>query len=75
MIGFHANSCGGMAMEEMIAEGRISGVIDFTPHEIVDEMMAGYCKGIGPTRLETAGTMAVPMVFAPGDRSYIHQDA
>ncbi len=66
MIGFHANGCGGMAMEEMIAEGRISGVIDFTPHEIADEMMAGYCKGIGPTRLETAGTMGIPMVFAPG---------
>ena len=25
MIGFHANGCGGMAMEELIAEGLIAG--------------------------------------------------
>lgn len=66
MMGFHTNGCGGMAMEEMISEGQIAGVIDFTPHEIADEMMAGYCKGIGPNRLETAGTMGIPLVFAPG---------
>jgi uncharacterized protein (UPF0261 family) len=66
MMGFHTNGCGGMAMEEMIAEGQIAGVIDFTPHEIADEMMAGYCKGIGPNRLETAGEKGIPLVFAPG---------
>jgi uncharacterized protein (UPF0261 family) len=59
MIGFHANGCGGMAMEELIGEGRIAGVLDLTPHEIADEMFGGYCKGIGPTRLETAATMGV----------------
>jgi uncharacterized protein (UPF0261 family) len=66
MIGFHANGCGGMAMEELIGEGRIAGVLDLTPHEIADEMFGGYCKGIGPTRLETAGVMGVPLVLAPG---------
>ena len=66
MIGFHANGCGGMAMEELIAEGLIAGVLDFNPHEIADEMFGGYCKGIGPARLETAGKMGVPLVFAPG---------
>jgi uncharacterized protein (UPF0261 family) len=66
MIGYHANGCGGMAMEEMIAEGLITGVLDFTPHEIADEMFGGYCRGIGPDRLETAGRMGVPLVFAPG---------
>jgi len=66
MLGFHANGCGGMAMEELIAEGRITGVLDFNPHEIADEMFGGYCKGIGPTRLETAGRMGIPLVFAPG---------
>ncbi len=66
MIGFHANGCGGMAMEELIGEGRIAGVLDLTPHEIADEMFGGYCKGIGLSRLETAGAMGVPMVFAPG---------
>ncbi len=66
MIGFHANGCGGMAMEELIAEGRIAGVLDFTPHEIADDMFGGYCKGIGPSRLETAGRMGVPLILAPG---------
>ncbi|MCX5813920.1 MAG: Tm-1-like ATP-binding domain-containing protein [Proteobacteria bacterium] len=66
MMGFHTNGCGGMAMEEMIAEGLIAGVMEITPHEIADEMMSGYCKGIGPSRLETAGIMGIPVVFAPG---------
>jgi len=66
MMGFHTNGCGGMAMEEMIADGKITGVIDFTPHEIADEMLGGYCKGIGPSRLETAGRMGIPLIFAPG---------
>jgi uncharacterized protein (UPF0261 family) len=66
MIGFHANGCGGMAMEELIAEGRIAGVLDFTPHEIADEMFGGYCRGIGPARLETAVSMGIPLVFSPG---------
>jgi uncharacterized protein (UPF0261 family) len=66
MIGFHANGCGGMAMEEMISQGLISGVLDLTPHEIADEMFGGYCRGIGPSRLETAGKVGVPLVFAPG---------
>jgi uncharacterized protein (UPF0261 family) len=66
MMGFHTNGCGGMAMEEMIADGKIAGVIDFTPHEIADEMLGGYCQGIGPSRLETAGRMGIPLIFAPG---------
>ncbi|MGB9627910.1 MAG: Tm-1-like ATP-binding domain-containing protein [Thermodesulfobacteriota bacterium] len=66
MIAFHANGCGGMAMEEFISEGLVAGVIDFTLHEIADEMYGGYCKGIGPQRLETAGKKGIPIVVAPG---------
>jgi len=66
MIAFHANGCGGMAMEQLIAQGLIAGVLDFTTHEIADEMFGGYCKGIGPERLETAGGMGIPFVVAPG---------
>ena len=66
MVAFHANGCGGMAMEEFIAEGLVAGVLDFTPHEIADEMFGGYCRGIGPSRLETAGRVGVPLLFAPG---------
>ncbi len=66
MIAFHANGCGGMAMEEFVAEGLVAGVIDFTTHEIADEMFGGYCKGIGPTRLEMAGQFGIPLVVVPG---------
>lgn len=66
MIGFHANGCGGMAMEHLVEEGWIAGVLDFTPHEVADELYGGYCKGIGEDRLEMAGRMGVPFVFAPG---------
>jgi uncharacterized protein (UPF0261 family) len=66
MIAFHANGCGGMAMEELIAQGLIAGVLDFTTHEIADEMFGGYCKGMGPARLETAGHMGIPLVVVPG---------
>jgi uncharacterized protein (UPF0261 family) len=66
MIGFHANGCGGMAMEELIGEGVITGVLDFTPHEVADDLYGGYCRGIGPDRFETAGRMGIPLVLAPG---------
>jgi uncharacterized protein (UPF0261 family) len=66
MIAFHANGIGGMAMEEFIAQGLVAGVIDFTLHEIADEMFGGYCKGIGPKRLEMAGQFGIPLVVAPG---------
>jgi uncharacterized protein (UPF0261 family) len=66
MIAFHANGCGGMAMEEFIAQGLVAGVIDFTTHEIADEMFGGYCKGIGPERLETADKTGIPLVVVPG---------
>jgi uncharacterized protein (UPF0261 family) len=66
MMTFHAVGTGGMALEELIGEGRIEGVLDITPREIVDEFYEGFSKGAGPDRLETAGKMGVPLVFAPG---------
>ena len=66
MIAFHANGTGGMAMEEFIAQGLVAGVLDFTTHEIADEMFGGYCRGIGPMRLETAGKVGIPLVVVPG---------
>ncbi|HOE16430.1 MAG TPA: Tm-1-like ATP-binding domain-containing protein [Syntrophorhabdaceae bacterium] len=66
MIGFHANGVGGMAMEEMVGQGLLVGVLDFTPHELADEMYGGYCRGIGEKRFEMAGEMGVPLVLAPG---------
>jgi uncharacterized protein (UPF0261 family) len=63
---FHANGTGGMAMEDLIEQGLISGVVDFALHEFADAMHGGYCGGIGPGRLEAAGRAGIPQVVVPG---------
>lgn len=63
---FHANGTGGMAMEDLIDQGLIQGVLDFALHEFSDELYNGYCSGIGPDRMETAGRLGIPQVVVPG---------
>jgi uncharacterized protein (UPF0261 family) len=63
---FHANGTGGMAMEDLIDQGLISGVLDYALHEFADELYGGYCGGIGPGRLESAGKYGIPQVVVPG---------
>ena len=38
-VSFHASGAGGSAMEELIAEGMIHGVLDLTPHELTEEVV------------------------------------
>ncbi len=62
---FHANGPGGMAMEQLIGEGRIEAVLDITTTELPDELCGG--KGsAGPRRLEKAGEIGIPQVVVPG---------
>lgn len=63
---FHANGTGGMAMEDLVDQGLISGVMDFALHEFADAMYGGYCGDIGPGRLESAGRRGLPQVVVPG---------
>ncbi len=63
---FHANGTGGMALEDLVDQGLIAGVLDFALHEFADEMYGGYCGDIGPGRLESAGKMGIPQVVVPG---------
>jgi uncharacterized protein (UPF0261 family) len=63
---FHANGTGGMAMEDLIDQGLIQGVLDLALHEFADEMYNGYCSGIGQERMETAGRLGIPQVIVPG---------
>jgi uncharacterized protein (UPF0261 family) len=72
VVAFHPNGTGGMAMERMIREGRIAGVIDLTTHELVDEL-AGGGHACGPHRLEAASDMKIPQVVIPGSIDYIVQ--
>ena len=62
---FHATGTGGMAMEELIADGYITGVLDITTTELADEL-AGGVMSAGAGRLEAAGSKGLPQVVCPG---------
>lgn len=63
---FHANGTGGMALEDLVEQGLINGVLDYALHEFADQLYGGYCGGIGPGRLESAGKRGIPQVVVPG---------
>jgi uncharacterized protein (UPF0261 family) len=66
VIAFHANGTGGMAMEELAREGYFDGILDLATHELADELMTGYCRGIGPERLMPPPDRMVPRLVVPG---------
>jgi len=70
VIVFHPNGTGGRAMEELIEQGYFIGVLDYTPHEIVDELFGGLHRA-GPHRLEAAGRKGIPQVILPGCLDFI----
>jgi uncharacterized protein (UPF0261 family) len=65
VIAFHCNGIGGQAMEELVLDGVIKGVIDFSPHEITDLLYEGLMPAM-PGRLEAAGRMGIPQIVTPG---------
>lgn len=62
---FHATGSGGKAMEDLIASGMVSGVLDVTTTEWADELVGGTL-GAGPSRLDAAAKAGIPAVIAPG---------
>ncbi len=66
VIPFHANGTGGMAMEELAREGYFDGILDLATHELADELAQGYCKGIGPLRLQPVSGSKAPRLVIPG---------
>jgi uncharacterized protein (UPF0261 family) len=65
VIIFHCNGIGGQAMEELIREGTIQGLIDYTPHEIIDLLYDGLMPAL-PGRMTAAGDMGIPQIIGPG---------
>ena len=51
---FHATGNGGQAMESLIRDGLIAGVLDITTTELADELVGGILSA-GPDRLTAAG--------------------
>lgn len=64
-IVFHATGTGGRAMENLIEEGIIDGVLDVTTTEWADELVGGVLSA-GPHRLEAAGKRGIPQVVSTG---------
>jgi uncharacterized protein (UPF0261 family) len=64
-IVFHATGTGGRAMESLIEEGIIDGVLDVTTTEWADELVGGVLSA-GPHRLEAAGERGIPQVVSTG---------
>lgn len=62
---FHATGNGGMAMETLIADGLISGVLDITTTELADELVGGVLSA-GPQRLTAAARRGIPQVISVG---------
>jgi uncharacterized protein (UPF0261 family) len=62
---FHATGSGGQAMEHLIRDGFIRGVVDITTTELADELVGGALSA-GPDRLEAAGKAGIPQVISVG---------
>jgi uncharacterized protein (UPF0261 family) len=62
---FHATGNGGQAMETLIREGLIAGVLDLTTTELADELVGGFLTA-GPDRLTAAGERGIPQVISTG---------
>ena len=62
---FHATGTGGQAMESLINDGVIAGVLDVTTTELADEHVGGFLSA-GPDRLTAAGKAGIPQVVSTG---------
>ena len=62
---FHATGVGGRAMEALIRDGEIAGVLDLTTTELADEHVGGILSA-GPDRLKAAIRRGIPQVVSVG---------
>jgi uncharacterized protein (UPF0261 family) len=65
VLTFHTSGSGGRAMEDMISDGYITGVLDITITELADELVGGVLSA-GPHRMEAASRNGIPQVIVPG---------
>jgi uncharacterized protein (UPF0261 family) len=65
LLVFHATGTGGQAMERLVVEGFVKGVLDITTTELADELVGGVLTA-GPHRLEAAGSKGVPQIVSVG---------
>jgi uncharacterized protein (UPF0261 family) len=62
---FHATGAGGRAMETLVADGLVEGVLDITTTEWADELCQGVFSA-GPERLDAPGQRGIAHLIVPG---------
>ena len=67
---FMATGVGDVAMEELIGERLFDAVIDLAPGGIIDGLIGGT-RATPANRLETAGSIGIPQIIAPGGLDFI----
>jgi len=70
VIAFHASGASGSAMESLIEEGYIQGVLDMTTHELIGEVFGDDIYTPLRPRLQEAGKKGIPQVIVPGAIEY-----
>jgi uncharacterized protein (UPF0261 family) len=65
VIAFHCNGIGAKAMEELAGAGELVGILDLTPHDVVDFLFGGIFPA-SPTRMEGSCRRGIPQVVIPG---------
>jgi uncharacterized protein (UPF0261 family) len=71
---FHANGVGGPAMERLVEQGALGGVVDYTLSELANTVKDGI-HAVGPDRLTVAGRLGIPQVVVPGCVDFFNQGA
>lgn len=71
MVVFHTNGVGGLALEDMVEEGLVEGILDLTLNEQVNYLTGGVFNA-GPTRMDAALKKGLPMVIAPGCLDFVN---
>ncbi len=64
-IVFHAVGTGGRAMESLMKEDQINGVLDLATIEVIQEMLGGYLAAT-PERMTVATGLGIPQIICPG---------
>lgn len=66
---FHCNGVGAHVMENLVASGDISAVIDISPHDITDGLTGGLMPNY-PERLMPVADTDIPLIFVPGGMDF-----
>ena len=65
VIAFHCNGIGAKAMEELVEEGQLQGILDLSPHDITDYLFGGILPA-WDERMKATCRLGLPQVIAPG---------